>query len=76
MLRDPVARLVTALINLQRPNEGLKLAEERLLPGEAAALDSVKGIGPAFTAMAAVAAASRLIYGMARDHGLPKALAR
>jgi amino acid transporter len=35
----------------------------------------VKGIGPAFTAMAAVAAASRLIYGMARDRGLPTALA-
>ncbi len=35
----------------------------------------VKGIGPAFTAMAAVAAASRLLYGMARDRGLPRALA-
>ncbi|MCO5967208.1 APC family permease [Actinoallomurus soli] len=35
----------------------------------------VKGIGPAFSAMSAVAAASRLMYGMARDHGLPKALA-
>ena len=35
----------------------------------------VKGIGPAFTAMASVAAASRLIYGMARDRGLPRALA-
>jgi amino acid transporter len=35
----------------------------------------VKGVGPAFTAMAAVAAASRLLYGMARDRGLPKALA-
>jgi amino acid transporter len=36
----------------------------------------VKGIGPAFCAMSALAAASRLMYGMARDHGLPKALAR
>ncbi|MCW2945970.1 MAG: putative transporter [Actinoallomurus sp.] len=35
----------------------------------------VKGIGPAFTAMAAVAAASRLLYGMARDRGLPRVLA-
>ncbi|GAA4625242.1 APC family permease [Actinoallomurus vinaceus] len=35
----------------------------------------VKGIGPAFSAMSAVAAASRLMYGMARDHGLPGALA-
>ncbi|MEV5754142.1 APC family permease [Actinoallomurus sp. NPDC052308] len=35
----------------------------------------VKGVGPAFSAMSAVAAASRLMYGMARDHGLPKALA-
>ena len=36
VLRDPVARLTTALINLQRPNEGLKIAEERQLPGELA----------------------------------------
>lgn len=35
----------------------------------------IKGIGPAFTAMAAVAAASRLLYGMARDRGLPRLLA-
>lgn len=35
----------------------------------------VKGIGPAFCAMSAVAAASRLTYGMARDRGLPRALA-
>ncbi len=35
----------------------------------------VKGIGPAFTAMAAVAAASRLLFGMARDRGLPQVLA-
>ncbi len=28
VLRDPVARLVTALINRKRPNEGLKIAEE------------------------------------------------
>ncbi len=35
----------------------------------------VKGVGPAFCAMSAVAAASRLTYGMARDRGLPKALA-
>ena len=41
VLRDPVARLTTALINWQRPNEGLKLAEERLLPGEDEFVDSV-----------------------------------
>lgn len=40
------------------------------------ALVIVKGVGPAFGAMSAVAAASRLMYGMARDHGLPKAFAR
>src|SRR5262245_10251314 len=28
VLRDPIAKLVTALINRERPNEGLKLAEE------------------------------------------------
>ena len=41
VLRDPVARLVTALINAQRPNEGLKIAEERPALDEAAQLDSI-----------------------------------
>ncbi len=41
MLRDPIANLTTALINLQRPNEGLKIAEEKLLPDEEAYLDSI-----------------------------------
>ncbi|MEV8632803.1 APC family permease [Streptosporangium sp. NPDC051023] len=33
-----------------------------------------KAVGPAFAAMTAVAAAGRLLYGMARDGGLPRAL--
>ncbi|MBW4691212.1 MAG: catalase family protein [Lyngbya sp. HA4199-MV5] len=41
VLRDPIARLTTALINLKRPNEGLKIAEEKLLPDEEAFLDSI-----------------------------------
>lgn len=41
LLRDPLARLSTALINAQRPNEGLRLAEERLLPDEDACVDSI-----------------------------------
>ncbi|CAN5744256.1 catalase family protein [soil metagenome] len=41
VLRDPVARLVTALINRRRPNDHLKLAEEKLLPDEEAFLDSI-----------------------------------
>ncbi|MEY2575276.1 MAG: hypothetical protein QOF80_763 [Verrucomicrobiota bacterium] len=41
VLRDPVARLVIALVNRKRPNEGLKIAEERLLPGEEEFLDSI-----------------------------------
>ncbi|MGZ4983644.1 MAG: catalase family protein [Chthoniobacterales bacterium] len=40
-LRDPIARLTTALINLKRPNEGLKLAEEKPLPNEEEYLDSI-----------------------------------
>ena len=40
-LRDPVARLVTALINAKRPNEGLKIAEERPIPDEEAYVDSI-----------------------------------
>lgn len=41
VLRDPVARVVTALINARRPNEGLKLGEEKLLPDEDAYVDSI-----------------------------------
>ena len=41
VLRDPIASLVTALINWRRPNEGLKIAEEKLLPNEEAYLDSI-----------------------------------
>jgi hypothetical protein len=41
VLRDPIASLVTALINRKRPNQGLKIAEEKLAPGEEAHLDSI-----------------------------------
>jgi hypothetical protein len=41
VLRDPVAELTTALINRQRPKEGLKIAEEKLMPDEEAYLDSI-----------------------------------
>ena len=41
VLRDPLARLATALINLQRKNEGLKIAEERIQPDEEASLQSI-----------------------------------
>ena len=40
-LRDPLAKLVTRLINRQRVNEGLGIAEERLLPDEEAYFDSI-----------------------------------
>jgi hypothetical protein len=41
VLRDPIARAVTALINSRRPNDGLKLAEEKPIPNEEGALDSI-----------------------------------
>ena len=41
LLRDPVARLTTALINTQRVDEKLLLAEEHLLPDEENYLDSI-----------------------------------
>lgn len=41
ILRDPLTRFVTHLINSRRPHEGLKIAEERLLPDEDAYLDSI-----------------------------------
>ncbi len=41
ILRDPVARWVTGLINMRRPNEGLKLAEEKLFPDEEEFLHSI-----------------------------------
>jgi hypothetical protein len=41
VLRDPLARLTTALINSGRVNEGLAIAEERLLPDEESFTDSI-----------------------------------
>jgi hypothetical protein len=41
ILRDAVARIATAFINRGRSNDGLKLAEEKLLPNEEACLDSI-----------------------------------
>ncbi|MBA3341744.1 MAG: catalase family protein [Gemmatimonadaceae bacterium] len=41
VLRDPIARWTTALINRKRPNEGLRIAEERPIPDEEAHLDSI-----------------------------------
>lgn len=41
LLRDPIATLVTALINKRRPDEHLKIAEERLMPDEEAHLESI-----------------------------------
>jgi hypothetical protein len=40
-LRDPIATLTTKWINLKRPNEGLKIAEEKPLPNEKENLDSI-----------------------------------
>jgi len=41
VLRDPIARLTTALINRKRPNEGLRIAEEKPIPDEEAYVDSI-----------------------------------
>lgn len=41
LLRDRLTRLVTALINARRKNEGLEIAEERLLPDEDASLEAI-----------------------------------
>jgi len=41
VLRDPLARLTTALMDMRRPNEGLKIAEERPIPDEEAYVDSI-----------------------------------
>jgi hypothetical protein len=41
LLRDPLTRAVTALINAQRKNEGLGLAEERPLPDEGEYLNEI-----------------------------------
>ena len=40
-LRDPIARLVTALMNARRKDEGLKIAEEKPLPNEEEYLNSI-----------------------------------
>jgi hypothetical protein len=41
LFRGPLARLVTALINWRRKDEGLKLAEERIQPDEDAHVDDI-----------------------------------
>jgi len=41
LLRGPLSRLVTALINWKRKDEGLKIAEERAQPDEEAHLDDI-----------------------------------
>jgi hypothetical protein len=41
VLREPLARFTTALINRSRRNEGLKIAEEKLLPDEEEHLTSI-----------------------------------
>ena len=40
-LRDPLARLTTSLINSRRPNEGLGIAEEKLMSDEDSFTDSI-----------------------------------
>jgi hypothetical protein len=40
-LRDPIARVTTALINMKRRNAGLKIAQEKLMPDEDMYLDSI-----------------------------------
>jgi hypothetical protein len=41
VLRDPIARAVTALINWRRTDEGLGLAQEHILPEEEQFVDSI-----------------------------------
>jgi len=41
LFRDPIANFVTGLINRKRPNDNLKVAEEKMLPNEEAYLDSI-----------------------------------
>jgi hypothetical protein len=41
LFRDRLSRFVTALINRRRRDEGLRLAEERIQPGEEAHLDEI-----------------------------------
>jgi hypothetical protein len=40
-LRDPIASLTTALINMRRPDEHLKIAEEKPIPDEEVYLESI-----------------------------------
>jgi hypothetical protein len=41
LLQEPLARVVTFLINRQRKDDGLKIAQEKLMPDEEAYLDSI-----------------------------------
>jgi len=51
------------------------LTRQAIAPWMATALAATKAIGPAFAAMTGQAAAARLLFGMARDGSLPRALA-
>jgi amino acid transporter len=52
------------------------LTREAIAPWLATVVAITKAIGPAFAAMTGQAAAARLLFGMARDGGLPRVLAR
>jgi hypothetical protein len=41
VLREPLAGVIQALVNLQRRDEGLRIAEERLLPDEEKFIDDI-----------------------------------
>jgi hypothetical protein len=48
-LRPPIILAVQAIINARRPREGLAIAEERILPGEAEATRAIIATQSAFT---------------------------
>ena len=67
----PFTNFTTALINIQRRNEGLEIAQEKLLPDEEKHLDSI--ISSFTEQIASVEARSVRARGNTKTHGIVRA---
>jgi amino acid transporter len=75
-LLSPMDPAVLAAHPEQQGTAFYDITRAALAPWLATLMAITKAVGPAFSAMTAQAAAARLLFGMARDGRLPRALAR
>jgi amino acid transporter len=74
-LLNPVGPIALAADRARQGTAFYDLTRAAIGPWLATLLAVTKAIGPVFAAMVAQAAAARLLYGMARDGGLPRRIA-